>query len=505
MRQAYLIHQGLDEFAAAREQFGQLIEALGSEQTLAREHGEIEELIWQDGQELLRRLLQGHLDLRAAREPKREHVVGSDGVIRTHRRPGCTRRLMSLFGEVSIKRLGYGARGQASVFPLDAQLNLPRDKYSHGLRRRVGEEVSKGSFDEAISSVARTTGGKLAKRQSEEMAVELSQDFEAFYDGNRSEGPEATCDPLILSEDAKGIVMRTEDLREATRKAALNAKHKLKTRLSPGEKKNRKRMAMVATVYSITRHVRRPEVIMGLEEDPEDSPASRPRPRKKRVWASVERDAGKVTEELFEEAHRRDPEHKRPWAMLVDGHKDQLKQIWANIKHFGVEVILILDFIHVLEYLWKAAYCFHPPGSEPAEAWVAERALQILKGRASIVAGGIRRSATLRGLSGKAREAVDQCAEYLLNYKDMLKYDEYLAAGLPIATGVIEGACRHLVKDRMDITGARWGLQRAEAILKLRSLKSSGDSEAYWGFYKEQTLKRNHASQYDSFPLQEAA
>ena len=179
-----------------------------------------------------------------------------------------------------------------------------------------------------------------------------------------------------------------------------------------------------------------------------------------------------------------------------------LKQVMKEQK---IKATIVLDFIHVLEYLWKAAYCFHPPGSEQAEAWVAERALRILKGNASTVAGGIRRSATLCGLSAKEREAADQCAEYLLNYKDMLKYDEYLAAGLPIATGVIEGACRHLVKDRMDITGARWGLQRAEAILKLRSLKSSGDSEAYWCFYKEQTLKRNHSAQYDSFPLQEAA
>jgi hypothetical protein len=505
MTQAYLIHQGLDEFAAARDQFGQLIEALQSEFNLEKEHGDIEALIWQDGKELLRRMLQGHLDLRAAREPKREHVIGGDGIIRTHRRRGCTRTLMSLFGEVSVKRMGYGERGQESVFPLDARLNLPRDKYSHGLRQRVGEEVVKGSFDEAVGSVKRTTGGKVAKRQSEEIAVELSQDFEAFYDRGRSEGPEQTSDPLILSEDGKGIVMRTEDLREATRKAALSAKHKLKTRLSQGEKKNRKRMAMVATVYSIARHIRRPEAIMGLEEDPQDAPSSRPRARNKRVWASVERDPGKVTEELFEEAQRRDPEQKRPWVMLVDGHKDQLKHIWANMKHFGVQVILILDFIHVLEYLWKAAYCFHPPGSEQAEAWVAERALQILKGKASIVAGGIRRSATLRGLSAKEREAVDECAGYLLNYKDMLKYDQYLAAGLPIATGVIEGACRHLVNDRMGITGARWGLQRAEAILKLRSLKSSGDSEAYWEFYKDQTLKRNYASQYESFPLQEAA
>jgi hypothetical protein len=192
MTQAYLIYQGLDEFAAARDQFGQLIEALQSEPNLEKEHGDIEALIWQDGKELLRRLLQGHLDLRTARESKCEQVIGSDGVIRTHRRSGCTRTLMSLFGEVIVKRMGYGARSQDSVFPLDAQLNLPRDKYSHGLRQRVGEEVIKGSFDEAVSSIERTTGGKVAKRQSEEIAVELSQDFEAFYDRGRSEAPEQT-------------------------------------------------------------------------------------------------------------------------------------------------------------------------------------------------------------------------------------------------------------------------------------------------------------------------
>ena len=117
----------------------------------------------------------------------------------------------------------------------------------------------------------------------------------------------------------------------------------------------------------------------------------------------------------------------------------------------------------------------------------------------------MRRSATLRRLSADKRKAVDTCADYLLNYKDMLRYDEYLLEGLPIATGVIEGTCRHLVNDRMDITGARWGLRRAEAILKLRSLHCSKDYEDYWDFYKEQTLRRNHLSQYDNYPLQLAA
>jgi hypothetical protein len=307
---------------------------------------------------------------------------------------------------------------------------------------------------------------------------------------------------LVMSLDGKGVVMRVEDLREGTRKAARRARHKLKTRLSRGEKRNRKRMATVATVYTLAPQVRTPEAIMGREDEP---CAERPRAQNKRVWASLERDPHEVTEEVFQEALRRDPEQRRVWAMLVDGHKEQLKHIRACMQRHLVGVILILDFVHVLEYLWKAAYCFHAPGTEQAESWVGERALQILRGNSSHVAAGMRRSATLRKLLPKQRQAVDECARYLLTYKDMLKYDEYLARGLPIATGVIEGACRHLVKDRMDLTGARWGLQRAEAVLKLRSLASSGDSESYWEFYKAQALRRNHASRFASPLLQQAA
>jgi len=503
MKQAYTIHKGLDEFTAAREQFSHLIEQLQSDHALHMEHGDVEQIISRDGTELLRRLLQGHLDLRTSLECKREEIQGTDGSLRTHWRQGCKRSLMTLFGEVTVTRMKYSARGKESIFPLDAELNLPGDKYSHGLRKRVADEVARNSFDAAVACIERTTGGKVPKRQAEEVAAEISQDFTVFYKERQTDGPEDTTDPLVMSEDGKGIVMRVEDLREATRKANQRARHKLKTRLSPGEKRNRKRMAMVATVYSIERRFRSAEEIMRLEEKDDKTPA--PRARNKRVWASVARDPGEVTEEIFQEAHRRDPKKLRQWLMMVDGHKDQLKHIRACMKRHQVDVILILDFIHVLEYVWKAAYCFHPANSEEAEAWVAERALQILKGKASHVAAGMRRSATLRGFSPKERKAVDDCADYLIKYKDMLKYDEYLSQGFPIATGVIEGACRHLVNDRMDITGARWGLQRAEAVLKLRSLQSSGDADAYWDFYKTRSLKRNHVSRYESYPFQEAA
>ena len=160
--------------------------------------------------------------------------------------------------------------------------------------------------------------------------------------------------------------------------------------------------------------------------------------------------------------------------------------------------MLILDIIHVIEYLWKAAWAIHEEGDVEAEHWVSERLLQILRGKSSHVAGGIRRSATLRGLEGKAREAMDTCANYLLKYKEYLRYDEYLAEGFPIASGVIEGACRHLVKDRLEVTGARWSVSGAEALLKLRALRASGDFEEYWRYHLAREQERQHLSRYKS-------
>lgn len=212
--------------------------------------------------------------------------------------------------------------------------------------------------------------------------------------------------------------------------------------------------------------------------------------RHKRVWASVEREAECVIEEAFLEALQRDPTQQRQWVILIDGLPHQIKLIKRVMKRWEIKATLIMDFIHVLEYLWKAAWCFFDKGDEAAEQWMAEKALKVLNGQCSQVAKGIRLSATKLALS--KREGVDKCCDYLLKNKERLHYGEALKAGFPIATGVIEGACRHLINDRLDITGARWSLQGAEAVLKLRSLKSSGEFGSYWKFHKQQARLRNY-------------
>ena len=171
-------------------------------------------------------------------------------------------------------------------------------------------------------------------------------------------------------------------------------------------------------------------------------------------------------------------------------------------RQHNIKLTIVLDLVHVIEYLWKAAFVFHPIGSQSAEDWVSQRLLKILSGQASKVAARMRRSATLRGYLSDKRSAVDTCANYLLKYQSCRPYDRYLAAGFPIATGVIEGACRYLVKDRMERTGAHWSLAGAEAVLRLRALVASGDFQDYWHFHLEREQQRNHPSLYqDNLPL----
>ena len=344
-----------EPFDTARDKFEEIVDELCSPAALEMAHGELETLISTEGMELLRQLLQGHLDFRGIGDAGTE-VAGTDGVVRTHRRLG-SRRLISVFGPVSIIRMRYGGRGTTSLVPLDAELNLPREAYSHGVRKRVAEEVAKNSYDETVDSVSKTTGAAVPKRQVEELAVRASTDFEAFYQTRGVQAAKEEEPILVISVDGKGIVMRTEDLREQTRKKAQGQQHKLSKRLSRGEKRNAKRMATVATIYGIDPFVREPQDIVA-ELRPVGQMVKRPRPESKRVWASVERPPEVVIAEAFAEAERRDPEHNKQWVALVDGNKTQLRLLKERAARSGVVLTIVLDLIHVLGYLWKAAFVF---------------------------------------------------------------------------------------------------------------------------------------------------
>ena len=485
-------------FARARAHVAEVESILTSEAMFRKPHSDLEAMLVGQGMEWARLMLEENLRLRAQLE-RTTSVVGADGVERESTRDS-ERHLETLLGRVPVQRLAYQAPGATDLHPMDAALNLPREMFSHGIRRMVAREAAKCSFDEVVDNLRELTGASVAKRQVEELAIRAAQDFDPFYE-QRAAVRDPKDDLLIISTDGKGIVMRHEDLREGTRRAAEKSGRKLETRLTPGEKSNRKRMAQVATVYSIAPFPRGPADILHTLRTADEVDAKRPRPTDKRVWASVEKTARAVIRDAFEEALRRDPDKTRRWVVLVDGEPKQLRAVKAEARRVGVKVTILADIVHVIEYVWDAARALFGGSCAKAEKWVADRLLALLTGRSGgDVAKTIRWwEARDKKLDAAAHAAIDKTCGYLADRTRtrMLGYRDALRDGLPIATGVIEGACRYVVKDRMDRTGARWSLTGAEAVLRLRAIRASKDFDAYWAFHLEQDKVRNHTSRYE--------
>ena len=486
-------------FVDAEQHFAAEIGWLCSAESAALPHSVLEERLQRSGWELYRQLLQAHLNLRAQREKATApaSMTGVDGVIRSHKR-GTSRSLATLFGAVTVKRLGFAAPGQARLHPQDAALQLPPQRYSYPLQRLVAKAAAGNAYSQVVDDIASRTAGHVPKRQAEQVVQQAAADFEAFYSQRPVPQVKGT-DLLVLSFDSKGVPMRREDLRPDTRKDAEKRRYKLSKRLSRGEKRGFKRMAQVATVYTIAPFVRTPaDIVRDLWSD--DPSPVRPKPQHKRVWASLTQSPEQVIAAAFDEAQQRDPEHHQQWVVLTDGETHQLERIQAEIQRRQVTVTWVLDVIHVLEYLWRAAWVFYPEGKADAQDWVSHQLRRILQGGCRVVSAEIRTLATRRRLETAARKPVDVCARYLRQNANLLKYAQALTVGLPIATGVIEGACRYLVKDRLEVTGARWRLAGAEAVLRLRALLASGDFDAYWQFHLMQEFQRHHACHYPITP-----
>ena len=465
-------------------------------------HAEIEDQLDRRGRELLRRMFQEHLELRAVREQRAHPVVDADGVTHGAVEPAHHRRLATIFGELDVERLAYRHRGHPNLYPADRELNLPPSATlmaCAGWRRSSRPEGrSRRPPTPSPGPPASTSANGKSSSSPHRAAV----DVDAFYAASTPQ-PAAADDVLVISADGKGIIMRPDDLRPVTAKAAAAAAPKLDKRRSKGERRYRKRFAEVGAVYDITPVPRSPADVLASHHGGPAPPA--PTARSKWVTASVVDDAAVVVGQVFDEAERRDPDHQRTWVALVDGNNHQIHRLQTEARQREINVTIVVDFIHVLEYLWAAAWCFYREGSAEAETWVRDRALAVLEGRARQVAAGIRRRATASKLPKSKRRKADMCAGYLTNKAPYLDYPHALNAGWPIATGVIEGTCRYLVADRMDITGARWSVHGAEAILKLRATRTNGDFDNYWRFHLDQERHRVHETRYANGAIPAAA
>jgi hypothetical protein len=475
--------------------------------------------------------LQKFLDDRAASEARRE-VTGSDAVARTRVEHDHTRPLRSVFGEVTVTRWAYRAgpvlpgrhgeqaesvtqapvmpesdatpgqrptrapdRRAGNLYPADAQLNLPVGKDSWGLARLVAAEAARGSYEEATAAVYRASGQRIGKRQAEQIAAAAAVDADAYYAAHRPEPCPGKV--LMLQADGKGIVMRPQDLRPGTAAAAATRPGGL----SPHPGHGRKRMSEVVAVADVTSAVRAPADIL-----PTGTRRHRPRPPAPTTtgtWvnASITDDIPAMISAMIAEAERRDPAHARTWIALIDGNNQQIDEITAQARKRGITITTLIDFVHVMGYLHAAARALHQDGDPAASTWAHDLGRTILTGRPVDAIATIRhRIATVQPTPAHRAKA-EEAITYLTNKQPHLDYPTALAKGWPIATGLIEGTCRWMIKDRMDITGARWSLPGAEAILKLRALKANGDFETYWAWHLQQELQRNHLSRYHELDL----
>lgn len=443
---------------------------------------EVERAIWQQvlqlGQHCLAQFLalQGDGDLGAT-------IPTPDGGDWRRLEQHHQRRYVSIFGVFDLSRVVYGSReGQKIEFvPLDNRLQLPRSVYSYVLQDWAQGLCVESAFGQVATTLQRLLGLKLSVDSLERMNEQVAERVETYREQRPAPAAATEGAVMVASADGKGIVMR----RQAD--DAAPAAHRTK-----GEKASKKQMATVASVYSVDAHVRTAEEVVAalFRDEPEKPRPARPQPCHKQVWASLPRVVNSqvtssidlVHTALLEELVQRNRlEHHwlRPMVFLYDGQE----ALWeARARHLPAGGVDILDLLHVTPRLWQAAHVFHKEGSAAAEAFVRERCLRVLRGQVAGVIRGLREMATKQGVSGGRQKTVTQICGYLQKNQERMRYDVYLAAGYPIASGVIEGACRHLVKDRLERAGMHWTPAGAQAMLDVRSVYVNGDWEQYHAY-----------------------
>lgn len=390
----------------------------------------------------------------------------------------------SIFGVLAIERHVYsaGAKRRIEWAPVDARLGLPAGEQSYVLEDWMVRLCVKESFAEGVNSLRDLLGVKTSVRAAEVMARNMADHAEAFSESQTPVDPQSEQEIVVLTADAKGVPMRRpleQRLREEEAAAdpsgvstpATDSTASVPKRLKRGEKRTRKQMAYAGAVYSIAPFKRTASDVVD-ELRRKQRQADRPRPQNKQVFAEMTRfREGEVINgqvrcfarlawlAIFRASFA------TTLVCLLDGQRS----LWALKESWFGRAVGILDIFHVLERLWQVAHVFHGDGTRAAELQVDRHLRLLLEGKVSCVIGLYKRMQQEHGLKRGPAKVVRETITYFENNKQYMKYDEYLMAGYPIGTGVAEGACHHLVKDRMELSGMRWEIEGAQAILFLRA------------------------------------
>jgi len=473
--------------AGPAEQFAGLA-AWAADEARFCDHGERETAIGQEGRELQRRLLQATFDVDAAREERAAGVTSAAGIPHGSVEEGHGRGLASVSGPVRVTRMAYRNRREPNLYPAGARQVLPEDPYSLGMRALAAFHLAGGGFGQAQEVTGARTGVTVGRAQLTGLAEDLAAWTGDFYqersrDAEEEQQPDS--DVIMMQGDGKGIAMRPE--------------HRKNSGKQDGTRPGVKKMAGIVAVADFTPAVREPEDIAAPQARRQAHPG--PKARDKWVSASVTESTGDMIAAAYDEAGRRDPQRTRQRVFLAGGNKQQITAIEDHAEERGLKVPVLIDYIHVAGYIGKAAAALHPGDPQAAGQWADGQLLRVLHGRAKAVA------ATLASVAAKTRAnprtrhldltGMDKAVTYLTNNHQHMRYDKALAKGWPIATGMIEGACRFVIEDRFGITGARWSPDGAEVILKIRAVVVNGDPGDYMRYYKQRYRAEHHLARYD--------
>jgi hypothetical protein len=485
-----------EELAAAlagpAEQFAGLL-SWAAEEARFLDLGEREEVIGQEGRELQRRLLEATFAIDAAREERAARVTSAAGIPHGSVEAGHGRGVASVFGPVRVSRMAYRNRREPNLYPADARWILPDDPYSLGMRALVAYHLAGGGFGQAQEVIEARTGVTVGRAQLTGLAEDLAAWTGDFYEERARDAEEdlPDTDVIMMQGDGKGIALRPEHRKSGGNSDAAH----------PGIKK----MAEIVAVADFTPAIREPEDIAAPPARRQAHPG--PKARDKWVSASITESIGDMIAAAFDEADRRDPERARQRVFLVDGNKQQITAIEAQARERGLKVPVLIDYIHVSGYLGKAAAALHPGDPVTAGQWADGQLLRVLHGRAKAVAATLASVAAKTRANPRKRDLdltdMNKAVTYLTNNHRHMRYDKALEKGWPIATGMIEGACRFVIEDRFGITGARWSPDGAETILKLRAVVVNGDLHDYMNYYKERYRSEHHLSRYDPATIED--
>jgi hypothetical protein len=401
-----------------------------------------------------------------------------------------TRRYVSIFGEFQLERTVYGSReGQALEFvPLDNRLQLPESPFSYVLQDWDQALVMEQAYSQVNQTIARMLKLTQSVDSLEGMNRQMAQDIGDFRDLQGSPPAAEEGQIVVVTADCKGIVIRGQ----GTPTVCGGER-------PTGQRANQKRMATVGAVYTVDPYVRTPaEVVAALFRDPDYEAGPRPEPCHKRVWASLPQEDEEddpaqssmaiVFDWLWWEFAQRNPHLQRSTVCLCDGQEALWQACAGSIA--DANRVDILDLLHVTPRLWQAGKLLFGEKGKEVLPFVRQRVTQVLEGKVETVIRSLRRLAVERGLKGAKKRALANICRYLQKNRQRMRYDEYLRAGYPIASGVIEGACRHLIKDRMERSGMHWRLEGAQAMLDVRSVWISGSWEAFQQQRIEQATER---------------